>query len=1222
MTIQIALFEIKKKLQQISTYVYFGIFFLITFLAVLSAGGAFMQDGVRVGGSGGKVMINSPIVLFVIFSGIHQLGMIITAAVMGQAVYQDFHHRTFTMFYTSPINKLQYLLGRFLGSFVILVFIFSSMGFGAFFGTLWPTVDQELFGENHLESYVRPYLISIIPNTLLTGTLFFSLAALTRMILPVYTGSVVLLIGYLMSTSLLQEIDSKELAGWIDPFGTAALSKLANYWTAVEQNTLQIPLTGLILGNRVLWLSVALVIWVATYLRFKTNYGGERRGGGRSEGKPALSTSKKIPITEHRDLRALRQLPGLTWLNFKETVKNVYFSVIVLAGVLFLIMATQLLSALYGTETYPITALIAELTGGGFGLFMLIIITFYSGEVVWRERDANVHLIMDVLPIPDWLPMVAKLMALIMIQVLLAAVIMLTGIGVQVAQSYFHFELGVYFKELFLINLARYTLISILALTIQTLIVNKYAGHVVMILFYLVDTFSGQFGIEHNLFKYGRNPGFTYSDMNGFGSYVRGILWYDFYWFLWALLMVLVCNLFWVRGVDFTRKSRWELAKQRFRTAHGVIASVLLLAIICTAGWIYYNTCVVNRFQTAKARNKWAVAYEKKYRELRSVPQPRITAVKVNMDLYPETLKLHSDGEMVMINKTSQPIEKIYVEVPAELTYKSVTLDGKNSSEFDKEFGLYTFALSEPLSPGAEAKLAFELDWEAKGFVNSGDRSALVKYNGTFLNSEIFPSLGYNDGREISEEQERRRQGLEVRPRMPKIDDVDARKNTYIKQDSDWVSLESTVSTSPDQIAIVPGYLQKEWNENGRRYFKYKTDGRILNFFSVLSARYEVRRDVWRGKVSFGKLPPNADDGGKPLSVDDRAKLFEGSDEDVNIEIYYHKGHEYNIDAMVQGIKASLDYYTTNFGPYQHRQVRILEFPRYAQFAQSFPNTIPYSEAIGFVARVDPKDPKDVDFPYYVTAHEIAHQWWAHQVIGANVQGATLMSETLSQYSALMVMKRKVGDAQMRRFLQYELDRYLSGRALEREKEQPLALNENQQYIHYNKGSMVMYCLQDVIGEERVNRALARYVRQVAYQEPPYTISTELVDILREETPEEYRYLIEDMFDKITLFENRTLEASYEAKGDKFEVTFKVLCKKVRPDETGNDQDIDADDWIDIGVLDSKGEPLALEKRRMKSGEATYTMTVDKIPAKAGIDPLSKLIDRTPSDNTASVSKK
>ena len=108
---------------------------------------------------------------------------------------------------------------------------------------------------------------------------------------------------------------------------------------------------------------------------------------------------------------------------------------------------------------------------------------------------------------------------------------------------------------------------------------------------------------------------------------------------------------------------------------------------------------------------------------------------------------------------------------------------------------------------------------------------------------------------------------------------------------------------------IAPGYLQKEWTEGGRRYFEYRMDSPILNFFAFQSGRYAVKKDRWN---------------------------------DVAIEVYYQPGHEYNLDRMIAATKAGLDYFTANFGPYQHKQFRIIEFPRYQTFAQSFPNTIPY----------------------------------------------------------------------------------------------------------------------------------------------------------------------------------------------------------------------------------------------------------------------------------------
>jgi aminopeptidase N len=364
-------------------------------------------------------------------------------------------------------------------------------------------------------------------------------------------------------------------------------------------------------------------------------------------------------------------------------------------------------------------------------------------------------------------------------------------------------------------------------------------------------------------------------------------------------------------------------------------------------------------------------------------------------------------------------------------------------------------------------------------------------------------------------------------------------------------------------------------------------DSPILHFFSVLSAHYQVKRDHWN---------------------------------DVALEIYYHRGHEYDLDKMMQGMKAALDYCSGQFAPYQHRQVRILEFPRYESYAQSFPNTIPYSEAIGFIAKVDPADPEDIDYPFYITAHEVAHQWWAHQVIGGNVQGATMLSETMSQYSALMAMKHAFGAAKMKRFLKYELDRYLRGRGLERKKEVPLVRVENQPYIHYEKGSLVMYALQDYIGEEALNRALSAYLRAVRFQEPPYTNSLELLGYIRKATPPELQYLLDDWFENITLYDNRAISASSTKTADhKYEVTLRVAARKLRAAGLGAEQEVPVDDLVDVGVVDEQGEPLFLQKRRVKSGETVVTMVVDRLPAKAGIDPLNKLIDRNPDDNLTRV---
>jgi aminopeptidase N len=459
--------------------------------------------------------------------------------------------------------------------------------------------------------------------------------------------------------------------------------------------------------------------------------------------------------------------------------------------------------------------------------------------------------------------------------------------------------------------------------------------------------------------------------------------------------------------------------------------------------------------------------------------------------------------------------------------------------------------------------------------------------NGTFFNNSVLPHIGYQPSLELSDPRDRRRHGLPAQERALARDDARGLADNYVSNDADWISFDATVSTSPDQIAIAPGMLENEWTVRGRRYFHYKMDKPMLDFYAFQSARYAVRHDRWQ---------------------------------DVGIDLYYHPGHEYDLERMIRGVRDSLDYYTRNFGPYPLKVVRIVEFPRYATLAQSFPGTIPFSEGLGFIAKVDDNNPKDINYPYYVTAHEMAHQWWGNQLIGGNTRGATVLSETLAEYSALMVMKNSVGPAKMRRFLRYDLNRYLSGRAMETKKELPLADNENQGYLHYAKGSLAMYQLQDVLGEDKVNGVLRALLARYAYASSPYPSVSVLVDALRKVTPPQDAYLIDDLFNHIVLYENHAVSASALRRPDgKYELSLKVFANKLHASELGEEKEVPLNDWIDIGADDKDGNGLVRERRLITQKDNSFKLVLGARPVKAGIDPDNKLIDRKPNDNMIQV---
>ena len=582
------------------------------------------------------------------------------------------------------------------------------------------------------------------------------------------------------------------------------------------------------------------------------------------------------------------------------------------------------------------------------------------------------------------------------------------------------------------------------------------------------------------------------------------------------------------------------------------------------------------------------------------------------MDIFPKTRDFKAKGSYWLKNKTKKSIDTIFVNLN-DFEHR-VKFDAENTLvSADTLYHFNIYKLKKSLQPGDSIRMSWEIFNKPNTLLR--DNSPVLE-NGTFINNGIFPQIGYNEGGELSDNKTREKYGLKPKPRMAKATDSIARMNTYISNDADWISFETTVSTSDDQIAIAPGYLEKEWLDNGRKYFHYKMDRPMLNFYAYQSARYEVRKDKWK---------------------------------DVAIEIYYHKGHEYNLDRMVKAVKKSLDYYTENFSPYQHKQARIIEFPRTGGgFAQSFANTIPFSEGIGFIADVDDEDPEAVDYPFSVTSHEMAHQWWAHQVIGANVQGATLMSESLSEYSSLKVLEKEYGKLQMRKFLKDALDSYLMGRTMENEREQPLMFNENQQYIHYNKGSLVLYALSDYIGEKNMNNALQKYIQKVAYQEAPYTNSIEFVSYLNEATPDSLKYLINDMFKSISLYDNNLKNVtSRKLENGKYEVTIEANISKYRSDEKGKRiftdkfgkaltykirgekemiESLPLQDYIEIGIFTNKSKDknakekvLYLEKRKVTKINNKFVIIVDEKPTEVGVDPYNKLIDTNSNDNRKSL---
>ncbi|MEM9325212.1 MAG: M1 family aminopeptidase, partial [Bacteroidota bacterium] len=1086
MWFQIFKFELQYRKKRPATYIYFGLLFLMAFLAIST-------DIVQIGGGAGLVKENAPATIAKMMVILSAFMMMITSAIMGVGVLRDFEHKAESMIFSTPISKFDYLFGRFLGSFVVTLFAFSGIILGFMFGEFVPWRDADKLLPFTLSNYLHPFIYFVIPNLFFSGVLFFFTGALSRKMVVVYVQWIFLFVLYQIAAILTGEIDNQSLAAIIDPFGYNTIEVTTQYWTVAEQNSMTIPITGNVLINRLLWLSVGVVFAVLGYMRFSFNVVQGKNKNRKAKADDGISnTLIDIP-------QAVQKLGWSTyWLQiwtqakfyFKYIVKGIPFIAITLFGMAIVIINSFYIGEVFGTYTYPTTYLMLALINGGFTLFFLIILVFYSGELVWRERDVKIDLIQDSLPIPDFVNLVSKFLGLVMVFMVMLTGLMFFGILVQTFRGYYEYNIDVYITSLFTETLSALVLLSLLSFFVQVMVNNKFLGHAIMILLFISTLVMDNLGVEHSLFQFASADLGTYSEMNGFGHFVTSFSWFDLYWAAFSIFLFAIAVMFAVRGSEAAMKWRWAVGKLRLTRPLVTFGLTAFFVFTLSGCYIYYNTNVLNTYSNSDEQKAFQADYERKYNQYQYLPQPKVTDMSMQVELYPSDRDYSAEGSYVLKNYESEPIQEIHLQLEPrkDYTHEYVRFSkGVTVKEHDERFNYIIYTLDEPLQPEDTLTVSFKMVYQTTGFKESESNNEVV-FNGTFINNGNFPSIGYNSGLELSSDDDRKDNDLEPKERLLPRNDPRGLARNFITDDSHGINFEIVIGTEADQIAVAPGYLQREWTEDDRKYFHYKMDQPMIPFFNVVSARYEVMKDV-------------------TTIMDDSVE------KEISLEIYYHPGHEYNLESMMKGMKDSFKYFSENFSPYQYRQMRILEFPRYATFAQSFANTVPFSEGIGFMLEIEDED--DVDAAYFVTAHELAHQWWAHQVISADVRGSQVLSEALAQYSALMVMKQNYPQEHLKEFLREELDRYLRGRRTEQKKEQPLALVENQQYIHYGKGANVMFTFQDFIGEDSVNVALQRLIRDWRYFETNgrYSTTEDLMGYFRAVTPDSLQNLVTDLFE-------------------------------------------------------------------------------------------------------------
>jgi ABC-type transport system involved in multi-copper enzyme maturation permease subunit len=1195
-------FELRSHFRRPVTWLYVAIMFLLAFFAIST-------DAILIGESLGKVKKNSPYSLAQMYGIVLAIGQIVTSALVGTTVLRDVDVGVHELLFTTRLTRRGYLGAKYLAAFAAMLLVFAALPVGALLGTVMPWVNAETVQAIRLWDYVQPFLVIGVPGVFFLSALIFTTGTLTRSAFTVYVAGILLLVGYSIAANLIRTLDYDQIANLVDPFAIRSISLETRYWTPAERNARLLPLGSFLLANRALWAAIGAVLLAVAFRFTRLEVGAPLTGRRRKAAPSTTPASGAVPVPVPTSAPAvttgLRKAPslGTAWWDvtrFQATamIRSVPFLAIAAIGMINTIMNAWFADQTGINRSWPMSWILSESVIGGNALFMIVLLTFYAGELVWRERQLRADQVADATPVPTAAVLLGKYTAMLGVLFAYATVVMLAGMAVPFLKGFPVVDVPVYLWHTYPYDFPGWIAMTALAFLAQALVPRKAIGHVVVILVFVANIALSNLGYTHQLLQVGTSPDFTWTDLNGLGGVLPALVTLHGYSLSLAAVLLAVAYVAWPRGTAAAPLGV-RLAT-RFRRPARVATAGGVFGMAAFGGTFFYNANVLNRYESRKSTERRQVEYERRWRPLEALRVPKVVATSLAVDLAPTARTARLSTRYTMVNRTDRALDSVLVNVASDAPGLAVTLDslvfdrGATLLAADTAFGVRLLRLAQPLAPGDTLRLHVVQRLAARGFPNGAPDRSLVE-NGTFLNRDWFPTLGYSQGGELGSDELRKKYGLPpTRRALPRTDVAGLQRQSFTA-DADFVAFDATVSTDPDQIAMAPGYLEREWTADGRRYFRYVMDAPMPNFFAVLSARWTVTRGKW------GQVP---------------------------IEVYHHPAHRFNVARMIEASQASLALYDREFGPYQHRQLRIVEFPRYQEFAQSFPNTVPYSEGIGFVARVDSTDVEDTDLPYFVTAHEIAHQWFPYQRMPADVEGAQALSEALSEYAALVATARKHGLPFTQKFLRSELDGYLRGRASETRGERPLTRVDRESYVWYQKGSLALFALRELIGEATLHRAIRAYLDEGRFTGPPYATTFDLMRHLTAATPDSLRYALTDYFDTITLWDVRADSATSRQRADgQYEVTVVATAKKFRADSLGNETAIPMADYVDVGVFDAPesgarlGRPLAIRRVKVTTGMSRHTFVVPKPPTRAGIDPYSLLIDRNPGDNTREVKR-
>ncbi|AFJ01568.1 membrane protein, putative [Methylophaga frappieri] len=1204
------LFELRYRLTSIGTWVCFLALFLMAYREMLAGEWDVLIQS-------GRVARNAPYTVYYLFMYYTFWAATVGSALMLPTLLRDLKSGSAELLYSYPINSKSYFLGKYLASMLIFILVMSSVA-AAFITMPWVTTT---LGTHDPADYIatpwahigHAFLIWVLPACFVYGSLTIALTAITGRNGPVYAMMMLAVGLFVMITAIYGDgAPQSTLVQVLDPLGKVTVEGQIYYWTAEERMQRFLSLEGALLQNRLLYIGLAAVFLILALWRFDLRKLLERakHRGAKQTKEPIQDADTPAVFLAPRSIHfdTLTAANWHYWLQHALISGYQAFAIIFKNKAFYLSMLTLIAMLVLAGFSYEST----DFEGTGKLLpkvfilmpaliypsliFTLVAAAFFSIELFDRERNYRLNQLVESCPVPTWSLFLTKLIGAVLMAATLALIPGLSVLIIQFGQGFFDTNWLMMGHITFLVLLPLMLAYVLIALFSYALFQNKALAQAVAIIICITPAIFNELKTVENFMLLWAWPFFVQlSDFDASGQFLQRNLRFSVYWLSLYAALIMIAYWLWPRGTAAPFAIRLKQSANRL----GTVSVSLALLFTGIFGWsafsIHRDMVVNNNYQSSQQAQADQADYEKKYGPTRRVLQPKIVFADLKVDLYPADRQAKYAADLTLMNLYTTPIEALTLNYAEFTQILLATYDEQplQATQHDLTHRRLVYPLPSPLRPGEQATLNLQLDATYHNFSNAEfDYHGTIVLDGSYFAHTMWPTFGYIRDRELTTAGLRKIYQLGERQPLPSHDKAALVSALIDSDDANLINSRIQISTAVNQRALTPGTAAFD---NGtacqvkaqRQVCMYENRQVTPWHLPMVSGRYQLTSASWQ-----------PDNGDPP----------------VQIEIYAHPAHHYNVQRMIDAAKLALSAGTEQWGTFPYQQLRIAEIPNGMAETQVSGNLVIIPEKQAWLN--DKRPSATSDWITYQITRDISRIWW-QQIAVAALQGHQLITQAIPAVEGLRALEHKFGQPASTDFIDQISDAYLRQRTTEDQQEAAVRYLDDEAYANH-KATLSLFSAYKLLGQDAYHQLLKRFYsshRQLS--SAPFTNSGALVKQLLSQAKAAQRKQLDPLFHDSRFYDFQIEQTDISPRNQgryRVQATFSATQYRYL---NGKDVAAEYNGFVRVQITSQKpNSPLLFDQLvQFEHGRAFINIELEYEPAAILINPDRQLLERSPSNN-------